>query len=96
MSPILGLTYPPAYTLTAENPAARVRLDAENLATAVETGFIGNEEIRGGLERRAINFLARKPRGIKFFSRGHLHLEAKGQTTEIESAPFFSEIVRFS
>jgi hypothetical protein len=96
MSPILGLTYPPAYTLTAENHAARVRLDAENLATAVETGFIGNEEIRGGLESRAINFLARNPRGIKFFSRGHLHLEDKGQTTEIESAPFFSEIVRFS
>ena len=95
-SPILGLAYPPAYTLTAEGPSCRVRLDVENLAPAVETGFIGTEEIRSGIESRTINFLARNPRGIKFFSRGRLLLEENGQTTEIEAAPFFSEIVRFS
>jgi len=95
-SPILGLGYPPAYTLTAEGPSSRVRLDVENLAPAVETGFIGNEEIPSGIESRTVNFLARNPRGIKFFSRGRLLLEANGQTTEIEAAPFFSEIVRFS
>jgi hypothetical protein len=95
-SSILGMAYPPAYTLTAESPSSRVQFDIENLVPAVETGFIGNEEIRGGFESRAINFLARNPRGIKFFSRGRLHLEDKGRAAEIVSAPFFSEIVRFS
>ncbi|MGZ4887457.1 MAG: hypothetical protein ACXVJK_06585, partial [Candidatus Aminicenantales bacterium] len=95
-SPILGLSYPPAYTLTARNHAANIRLDVENIASAVETGFIANEEIPGGIESRAINFLARNPRGIKFFSRGRVLVREKGHATEIEAAPFFSEIVRFS
>jgi hypothetical protein len=95
-SSILGLAYPPAYTLTAESHSARVQLDVENIATAVETGFIGNEEIRNGMESRTINFLARNPRGIKFFSRGRLVVQDNGQATEIEAAPFFSEFVRFS
>ncbi len=95
-STILGLAYPPAYTLTAESPSARVRLDVENIAEAVETGFIANEDISGGIENRAINFLARNPRGIKFFSRGRVLVKENGRATEIEAAPFFSEIVRFS
>jgi len=94
-SSILGLCYPPAYTLTAQSPSASIRLDVENIATGVETGFIGNEEIPG-FENRTINFLARNPRGIKFFSRGRVLVEDKGQAVEIEAAPFFSEIVRFS
>ncbi|MGA2533022.1 MAG: hypothetical protein ABSG19_08290 [Candidatus Aminicenantales bacterium] len=95
-SPILGLSYPPAYTLTARNRSANIRLDVENIASAVETGFIANEEIPGGIESRAINFLARNPRGIKFFSRGRVLVREKGQATEVEAAPFFSEIVSFS
>jgi len=94
-SSILGLAYPPAYTLTAQTPSASIRLDVENIATGVETGFIGNEEIHG-FENRTINFLARNPRGIKFFSRGRVLVEDEGQTVDIEAAPFFSEIVRFS
>ena len=95
-SPILGLDYPPAYSLTAESPSASFRLDVENVAPAVETGFIGNEGIPSGVESRALNFLARNPRGIKFFSRGRVHIEHQGQATEFKDASFFSEIVRFS
>jgi hypothetical protein len=96
MSSLLGIAYPPAYTLTAESLSARIRVDVENIAPAVETEFIGNEEIRCGIESRALNLLARNPRGIKFFSRGHVLVENKARATEIEAAPFFSEIVRFS
>jgi hypothetical protein len=94
-SPILNLEYPPAYTLSAEGRSGSVRLDVENTA-AVETGFVGDEDIAGGFESRAINFLARNPRGIKFFSRGRVCIRSQSQATEIDDAPFFSEIVRFS
>jgi len=96
VSPILGLAFPPAYTLRAAGPAGSVRLDVENAATAVETGFIANEDLRSGLENRALSFLARNPRGIKFFSRGRVRIENKGRAVEIEDARFFSEFVRFS
>lgn len=96
ISPILGLNYPPAYTLRAASPSASVRLDVENITPAVETGFIKNEETGSGIESRAINFLARNPRGIKFFSRGRVLIHDQGRTTEFDAAPFFSEIVRFS
>ena len=95
-SPILGLDYPPAYTLNAQGPSASLRLDVENIAPAVETGFIGNEGIPSGVESRALNFLARNPRGIKFFSRGRGHIDHQNQATEFKDASFFSEIVRFS
>lgn len=96
MSSLLGMAYPPAYSLTASSPSARVRVDVWNVAPAVETEFLGNEEIRCGIESQVIKFLARNPRGVKFFSRGHVLVEKKAWTTEIEAAPFFSEIVKFS
>jgi hypothetical protein len=96
MSPVLGLRYPPAYTLTAASPSAHVRLDVENLVVGVETAFVGDEGPRRAFESRAIDFLGRKPRGIKFFSRGRGLIEGAGPAVTIEAAPFFSEIVRFS
>lgn len=95
-SPVLGLAVPAAYSLTAEGPSGGVRLDVENTAPAVETGFIGDEDLRSGVWSRALSFLARNPRGIKFFSRGRVQVKDRGRTTEIEEASFFSEIVRFS
>ncbi len=95
-SPVLGLRYPPAYTLTAESPSAHIRLDVENLVAGVETAFIGDEGLRRAFESRAIDFLCRKPRGIKFFSRGRALIEGAGPAVSIEAAPLFSEIVRFS
>jgi hypothetical protein len=95
-SPILNLDYPPAYTLSAKSRSGSVRLDVENAAAAVETGFVGDEDIPGGFVSRAISFLARNPRGIKFFSRGRVLIHDQGRTTEFDAAPFFSEIVRFS
>lgn len=96
VSPILGLAFPPAYTLAAEGPAGGIRLDVENVTPAVETGFIGNEDISSRVESRVLNFLARNPRGIKFFSRGHARIQNPGRATKIQDAPFFSEIVWFS
>ncbi len=96
MSPVLGLRYPPAYTLTAAGPSARVRLDVENPAPGLETAFVGTEGLRRALESRAIDFLGRRPRGVKFFSRGRGLVEGAGPTVRIDDAPFFSEIVRFS
>ena len=95
-SPILNLDYPPAYTLSAESRSGSVRLDVENSAAAIETGFVGDEDMPGGFKSRAINFLARNPRGIKFFSRGRVFIRSQSQAIEIDDAPFFSEIVRFS
>ncbi len=96
VSPVLGLAFPPAYTLTAAGPAGGIRLDVENVTPAVEAGFIGNEDMGSRFESRVLNFLARNPRGIKFFSRGHARIQNLGRLTEIREALFFSEIVRFS
>jgi len=95
-SAVLGLRYPRSYTLTAGGPSAGVRLDVENVVPAVETAFIGNEKPARALEGRAIDLLGRRPRGVKFFSRGRVRIEDGGRSLEIEVAAFFSEIVRFS
>ena len=96
VSATLGLAYPSAYTLTAVGGSGSLRLDVENSVTAVETGFIADEGLPSGLESRALAFLARNPRGIKFFSRGRGRVEEPGRTVQIEDAGFFSEYVKFS
>jgi len=95
-SPVLGLRYPRSYILTAGGPSAGVRLDVENAVSAVETAFVGNEKPARVLEGRVIDLLGRRPRGVKFFSRGRVRIEDGGRDLEFEAAAFFSEIVRFS
>ncbi len=93
-SAALDMAYPKSYVLTAGRDSSRLRLEVENVAPAVESAFVGTEKA-GRLDGKAIGFLARNPRGIKFFSRGRLSVRDGGAVTQIEGAPFFSEYVRF-
>ncbi len=93
-SKALRLEYPRAYTLKAGRDSASLCLEVENSAPAVESAFVDAEKA-GRLDGRAIDLLARHPRGIKFFSRGRLLIRDEDRQVKIESAPFFSEYVRF-
>lgn len=95
ISPALGLAFPAGYSLTACRASSNVRLEVENIAPAVETGFIAAEGLRNRFESRALAFLARDPRGIKFFSKAHGLIGDGGRSVEIKDAPLFSEVVRF-
>ncbi len=71
----LALRHPHRYELTADSGKFHITLAVEHLARLVQSDFLNDQPLPTRLLRRLFAWLARRPRGIKFLSRGTLQVE---------------------